>query len=198
MIKKFYKKLFPDKATLTVYSEEERDKVIPVIKWQGVQYYKYKDNIDMRYGRYMYLATFLQAVENRMTLEVLDAYLDKLEGNLSGGKGHINIGESMIVIKQIRTRTRIIFDEELAYNLTSCIFFTDDEPLDTYSMEKNKAKIEAWRSSGALNFFMLEPVRTLLGLTHLSETDLINYLKKSRPIVEALTSAMQTAASKDH
>ncbi len=195
-VKKFYKKHFPDK-TLTVYSEEERDKVIPVIKWQGVQYYKYKDNIDMRYGRYMYLATFIQAVENRMTLEVLTAYLDKLEANLSGGKGHINIGDSIIILKQLRTRTRLIFDEELAYNLASCIFFTDKEPLDSYSMELNKNKIEAWRASGALNFFMLEPVRTLLGLTNLSETDLINYLKKSRPIIEGLTQATLIASNNE-
>ncbi len=174
----------------------ERDKVIFVTKWKGRDYYRYKDNIDIRYGRYIYLATFLQAVEMRMGLDVLNAYLDKLEANLSGGKGQINIGESLIIMKQLRTRTKLIFDEELAYNLASCVFFTDDEPLDTYSMEINKKKIEAWRSSGALNFFMLEPVRQLLGLGSLSETDLITYLNKSRPILEQLKQAMQTPTSK--
>jgi uncharacterized protein YegL len=196
-IRSIFKKYFPDKA-LTVYSVDERDKVIPVVKWQGVQYYRYKDNIDMRYGRYIYLATFTQAVETRMALEVLNSYLDQLEANLSGGKGHINIGDSLIILKQIRTRTKIIFDEELAYNLASCIFFTDSEPLDTYSMEHNKKKIEAWRASGALNFFMLEPVRSLLGLTNLSEADLINYLKKMRPILNELKQSMPTASSKEH
>lgn len=194
-LKSLFKKYFPDKK-LTVFSLDERDKVIFVTSWGGKDYYRYKDNIDMRYGRYMYLATFLQAVETRMSLEVLDAYLTQLETNLGGGKGHIDIGNSLITIKQLRTRTKLVFDEELAYNLASCVFFTDDEPLDTYAMEINKKKIEAWRSSGALNFFMLEPVRQLLGLTNLSETDLITYLNKTRPILEELRQAMQTATSK--
>jgi uncharacterized protein YegL len=196
MIKKLFKRIFPDKK-ITVYSVDERDKVIPVIKWRGVQYYRYKDNIDMRYGRYIYLATFIQAVEMRMGLDVLDAYLTKIEASLSGGKGHINIGDALITLKQIRTRTKIVFDEELAYNLSSCIFFTDSEPLDTYSMKHNKEKIEAWRASGALNFFMLEPVKSLLGLTNLSETDLIKYLNQTRPIVDQLRQAMQTASNNE-
>lgn len=194
-LKNLFKKYFPDKK-LTVFSLEERDKVIFVTKWKGRNYYRYKDQIDMRYGRFIYQSTFMQGVEMRMSLDVLNAYLDKLDANLSGGKGQINIGECIIVLKQLRTRTKIVIDEELAYNLASCVFFTDDEPLDTYSMEINKKKIEEWRSSGALNFFMLEPVRSLLGLTNLSETDLITYLNKSRPIIDQLRQAMQTPTSK--
>lgn len=195
-LRNLFKRYFPDKK-ITVFSLDERDKVMFVTRWGGNDYYRYKDNIDIRYGRYIYLATFLQAIETRMGLEVLNLYLDKLEANLSGGKGHINIGESLIVIKQIRTRTKIIFDEELAYNLASCVFFTDDEPLDTYPMEMNKKKIEAWRASGALNFFMLEPVRQLLNLTNLSEADLITYLSKTRPIIEELKQAIRTASSNE-
>ncbi len=196
-MKKYFKQLFPDKGKVTVYSVEERDKIVPAVKWKGIQYYHYKDDIDMRYGRYMYLATFLQAVEMRMSLDTLNAYLDKLEANLSGGKGHINIGDSIIIVKQLRTRTKILFDEDLAYSLASCVYFTDDEPLDTYSMEHNKKKIDAWRASGALTFFMLEPVRGLLGLPNLSESDLVNYLNTTRPLINELKQAMQTASSKE-
>ncbi len=199
MIKKF-KALFYKVVTakpFTVWHPEIKDKVIFVTRWGGRDYYRYKDNIDIIYGRAIYLFTFLQAVETRMSLEVLNAYLDKLEANLSGGKGNINIGESLIVIKQLRTRTKIVIDEELAYNLASCVFFTDDEPLDTYSMEMNKKKIEAWRASGALNFFMLEPVKALLGLTDLSEAALISYLSKTRPIIEELKQAIRTASSSE-
>jgi len=196
MIKKLFKKYFPDKK-LTVFSVDERDKVIFVTTWGGKDYYRYKDNIDMRYGRYIYLATFLQAVETRMSLEVLEKYIEGLEANLSGGKGHIDIGQSLIILKQLRTRTRLVFDEELAYNLASCVFFTDNEPLDSYSMELNKKKIEEWRASGALNFFMLEPVRQLLGLTDLSEADLITYLATTRPILKDLSQAMQIAISSE-
>ncbi len=199
MIKKFkalFYKIVPAKP-FTVYHPDIKDKVIFVTKWGGRDYYRYKDNIDIIYGRYIYLATFLQAVETRMSLDVLEEYIKQLETNLSGGKGHIDIGQSLIILKQLRTRTRVVFDEELAYNLASCVFFTDDEPLDGYSMELNRKKIEAWRSSGALNFFMLEPVRQLLGLTNLSEADLITYLNKTRPILEELRQAIQIASNKE-
>lgn len=195
-LRNLFKRYFPDKE-LTVFSIDERDKVMFVTRWGGKDYYRYKDNIDMRYGRYIYFATFTQSVETRMSLEVLNIYLDKLDSHLSGGKGQINIGEAIIIIKQIKTRTKLIFDEEMAYNLASTIFFTDDERLDTYPMEINKKKIEAWRSSGALNFFMLEPVRQLLGLTNLSEADLITYLNKTRPIIEELKQAIRTASSNE-
>jgi hypothetical protein len=195
-MKKLFKRLFPDKV-LTVYSVDERDKVIPAIKWNGIQYYRYKDDLDMRYGRYIYLSTFMQAVEMRMDLPTINAYLSTLETSLNGGKGNVDIGSAIIAVKQMQTRTKILFDEDLAYNLASCVFFTDNEPLDTYSMELNKKKIEAWRASGALSFFMVQPVRQLLGLTNLSETDLITYLNNTRPIIKELKQAMQAVSNKE-
>lgn len=179
----------------TLYHKDFEGKTILAKTINGVHYYRFKDDIDMPYGRYLYLSSFIQAIELRMDLKTLDAYLDKIEANLSGGKGNINIGSSLILLQQLRTRTRIRFDEELAYQLASCIFFTDEEELNTYSMEKNKQKIEAWKRSGTLDFFMLKPVKELLGLGNLSISDLTAYLQKTRPILEELNTAMKQATN---
>jgi hypothetical protein len=102
----------------------------------------------MPYGRYIYLASFLQAIELRMDLKTLNGYLDALDTNLNGTKGKIDVGSSIMLVKQLKTRTKVAFDAELAYNLASCVFFTDSEELNTYSMEANKKKIAEWREAG--------------------------------------------------
>jgi hypothetical protein len=180
-----------------LYLKDFGDKIVLAKRFNGISYYNFKDDLDMPYGRYLYLASFLQAIEMRMNLETLQAYIKKLQDNLSGGKGKIDIGASVILLKQLETRTTILFDEDLAYNLASCVFFTDDEPLNTYSVDYNKKKIEGWREVGALDFFMLMPVRELLGLRNLSVSDLEAYLQKSREIKNQLNIVMQQALSKD-
>ncbi len=191
------KRLFADKRVKNLYHADFKDKCIPAIKFNGVQYYRFKDELDMPYGRYMYLSTFLQAVEMRMDLKTLNQYIEILEKCLSGGKGNIDIGKAHITLVQLKTRSKVVFDSDIAYSLASCIFFTDSEPLNTYSMEHNNKKINAWREADALDFFMLTPVKELLNLGSISIPDLMNYLIKTQPIMNELKQAMQTALSSD-
>ncbi len=193
--RKLFRIAFPSKVQ-DVYHVDFKDKVIPVFRFSGQQFYAFKDELDMPYGRYQYMASFIQAIDMRMTLKVLNAYIEKLEKSLSGGKGSINIGEALITIKQMKTRATILFDVDLAYSLASCVYFTDTEPLNTYSMEMNKKKIAAWREVQAIDFFMLKPVKELIGLGNISLSDLMTYLEKSQPVIQELNLAMQTAESK--
>lgn len=180
-----------------IYLKDVEDKCQIAIKFNGVKYYNFKDSLDMPYGRYTYLASFLQAIELRMDLKTLNGYIELLEKHLSGGKGVVDIGKASITLMQLKTRTKILFDIELAYSLASCIYFTDNEPLNTYSIEHNKRKIAAWQEANALDFFMLMPVKELLGLRNLSMPDLMTYLETNQPIVRELTSAMQQAISNE-
>jgi len=172
-----------------------KGKTEPAIKYAGIQYYRFKDELDMPYGRYQYLASFIQAVEMRMNLKTLNAYLAKLEQALSGGKGKIDIGDAIVTLKQVKTRATISFDSDLAYSLASCIYFSEEEVLDTYEMDLNKKKIARWRELNALDFFMLVPIKELLGLRNLSVTDLMTYLQQSEPILEQLRQAIETPSS---
>lgn len=192
------KRLFKDEAKgKEIFVKDIPDKCIPATKFRGRQYYRFKDDLDMPYGRYAYLASFLQAIELRMDLKTLNQYIEIIEKSLSGGKGFVDIGKANVTLIQLKTRTKILFDEDLAYSLASCVYFTDDEPLNTYSMELNRKKIAEWREAGTLDFFMAQPVRGLLGLTSLSVTDLMTYLDQTRPIVNELNLAMQQASSNE-
>lgn len=194
-IKKFF---YRNTKRKTLYHKDFEGKTVFAKRLNGVDYYRFKDDLDMPYGRYIYLASFLQAIELRMDLKTLNAFLDQLDTNLSGTKGKIDVGSSIMLIKQLKTRTKIVFDEELAYNLASCVYFTDSEELNTYSMEANKKKIAEWREAGTLDFFMLEPVRELLGLRNSSITDLMTYLQEVNPMMKELSLAMQIALSNEN
>jgi hypothetical protein len=132
-----------------------------------------------------------------MDLKTLNGYLDAIDTNLSGTKGKIDVGSTIMLIKQLKTRTKVAFDVDLAYNLASCVFFTDSEELNTYSMEANKKKIAEWREAGTLDFFMVMPVRELLGLKNTSIQGLMTYLQEMEPVMTELNSAMQTALSSE-
>lgn len=192
--KKLLNKITPP-TRRTLYHPDFANKTEPAIKYAGVQYYRFKDDLDMPYGRYQYLASFIQAVEMRMNLKTLNAYLVKLDSALSGGKGKIDIGDALVTLKQIKTRATISFDSDLAYSLASCIYFTDEEVLDTYEMDLNKAKIARWRELNALDFFMLSPIKELLGFRNISVTDLMTYLIKSEPMLVELRQAIDNPSS---
>jgi hypothetical protein len=194
---KWIKRLFSNKSVKNIYHADFKDKCILAYTLDGVDYYRFKDELDIPYGRYVYLSTFLQAVELRMDLETLKKYISLLQGYLSGGKGRVDIGASIITLKQMETRTSIILDQTHAYNLASVIFFTEDEPLNVYSIEHNKKKIAAWREAQAIDFFTLMPMRELLGLPNISTQDLLSYLTKTKPIVEDLNSVMLQATNKE-
>jgi hypothetical protein len=197
-MKKLLRKLFVKEQPRNIYHPDYADKIVPAVTIDGTRYYSFKDELDMPYGRYQYLATFLQAIELRMDLKTLNAYVDRIEAALSLDKGKIKLGDAVIALTQLRTRTKILFDIELAYNIASCVYFTEDEILNSYSMEANKNKIEAWRRSGSLDFFMSQPVKRLLGLGDLSTSDLMIYLSKTQPIMDELNLAMRQVISKEN
>lgn len=190
-----FKKKKEESGFKKLYLKDFEGKTQLVRRFAGKNYYQFIDDLDMPYGRYIYLASFTQAIEMRMNFETLRAYVKKLQDALSGGKGNINIGEAIILLKQLETRTSILFDEQLAYSLASCMYFTDEEQLNGYDMLYNKKKIAEWREAGTLDFFMDQPVRNLLGLKNLSVSDLMAYLDKTRPMLEQLNSAMLTASN---
>jgi hypothetical protein len=194
---KWIRRLLRDRKVKNVYHEDFKDKCVLAFTLGGVDYYRFKDELDLPYGRYIYLSTFLQAVELRMDLPTLNKYIELLQGYLSGGKGKIDIGSAVMVLKQMETRASIVFDLTNAYNLASVVFFTDREPLNSYSIEMNKQKIAGWREVQAIDFFTLMPMRELLGLPNISTQDLLSYLNKTRPIADQLNSAIQQAINNE-
>ncbi len=161
----------------------------PAFEFLGVKYYRFRKDADAPYGRYKWVATFLQEVELRMTLPTLNAYLDEIEKNISGGKGGINLTNVSVTIHKIRTRTSLAFDVETAKKLASVIYFDKDEDVTTYDRQKGRDKMEIWgKDLKVMDFFLTKPMSELLGLNDISPAALADYIDQQKQLIQDLTS----------
>ncbi len=193
----FFKALFKrEKANKnTIHDPDFEGFVEEAFKFESTKYYTFKKDSDTPYGRYKWVSTFLQEVELRMTLPTLNAYLDDIEKNISGGKGAINLTNVALTINKMRTRTALHFDVETAKKLASVIYFDETEDLTTYDREKGRAKIAAWSTdTKVMDFFLTKPMRELLGLNDISTTALTDYISQQVEIIKALTSETPEAS----
>lgn len=184
------KKLFnQEKANKnTINDPDFSASVEPAFKYQSTQYYRFKKDLDVPYGRYKWVSTFLAEVELRMDLPTLQAYIDHIKKNISGEKGKINLGEVAVTIAKMETRMALHFDVETAKKLASVIYFDETEDITTYDREKGREKIEAWgKDLKVMDFFLTKPMRELLGLNDISETSLSDYISQQVEIIKALT-----------
>lgn len=159
-----------------IYNPEFHEKIEEAFKCGTTQYYTFKRDTIMRYGRYLILQGMLQEVNFRMSLDTLKAYLKKLDEELNGSKGSINIGNALVYIGHMKNLTELAFEPETVYRLASCLFFDDKEDLRSWDKRHNEAKIRAWRENGTLDFFYNKVFQEFINLRNISETDIRDYL----------------------
>lgn len=160
------------------------------LKVNGIQYYRFKPDHRIPYGRYTFMQAFLLQYDLRMDLNTFTAYLDSLEKHITGQRGELNVGKAYEIIQKMRARAALAFDPTQAYNLASVVYFDDQEVLYGYDMEYNKKKIALWREAGAIDFFYTRPLSELLGLNDFSEEGLTNYIQGSSEILNDLISGI--------
>jgi hypothetical protein len=193
---KYFKK--PSIQKNTLHDPDLALQIEPAFKFLSTQYYRFKKDVEMPYGRYKWVSTFLQEVELRMDLKTLSAYLDEIEKNISGEKGKINLSTVALTIAKMRTRTALHFDVETAKKLASVIYFDETENLTTYDRQKGREKMDSWgRDLKVMDFFLTKPMRELLGLNDISETALADYISQQVEIIKALTFEMPEASSEN-
>lgn len=179
---KFWKKKRSVK-TFNIYHEEFADKVEPVtdhdgnhLETDGVKYYRFKQDTMMPYGRYKYLEMFIKQVDLKMTPKILLGFLDKIEQNISGEKGQVNLNKVYEATQAIRARVILTFEIETVYSYASVVYFDDTENLFEYDKKLNDAKIARWREANTIDFFYMRPLDELLGLRTISRQDLEAYI----------------------
>jgi hypothetical protein len=179
----------------TVHDPEFAIHIEPAFKFLSTQYYRFKKEVDVPYGRYKWVSTFLYELELRMDLKTLQAYLDKIKSSLSGEKGKINLSDALTTIAKMESRMALHFDVETAKKLASVIYFDENEDLTSYDREKGKEKIQAWsKDLKVMDFFLTKPMRELLGLSDISEQSLADYINRQLEIIKELTSGMPEAS----
>jgi hypothetical protein len=180
----------PPKSAWNVHHPELVDKIEPAFKSNGVQYYNFIKDTNIRTGRYMILQNFLQEVYFRMSLERLKLYIDKITNNLNGTLGVINIGNALELLTQMKHLSEMAFEPDTVYRLASVVYFDETEDLRTWDKTINDKKIKAWKENGTLDFFYGRPFQELTGLKGISETDLKHYLEKWDDLKEKYNSVI--------
>lgn len=148
----------------------------------GVKYYSFKTDTDMRYGRYVILQTFLQEYYLRTDLDTLKGNIKQLKKCLNptvkDGKGQLELGRALELLDIMEQQSEIAFEPETVYRLASCIYFDDKEILSSYDKEHNEAKIARWKEANTVDFFFDKLFQELTNLRVTSKDDLLNYLDK--------------------
>lgn len=166
-----------------VYHPDFSDKVEKAFVADGVQYWAFKKDTTMPYGRYKYMITFVKQVDLRMTGEILAKYIEKIEQHISGERGTVNLVKVAQVLEAIKSRLALTFELETTYDYASVVYFDDTENLYSYDVEYNKKKKNRWREANTLDFFYTKPMSELFGLSDISKTDLENFLAVQPEII---------------
>lgn len=152
-----------------------------------VDYYRFKQDTQIPYGRYQIIQSFLLEYDIRMTSKLFKDFIAAIETQLDGSRGNVNLSKCFELIQKMKARAELAFAPEQAYNLASIIYFDDTEDLYTYDKGHNDKKIAHWKEAGELSFFYMRPLAELLGLNSFSEEGLTNYISEATGILKNLT-----------
>lgn len=160
-------------------------KTEPAFRARGIQYYRFKQEIEMPYGRYKEVSAFLHEVSLKMDLKTLRAYLAEIKGFLDGSRGQANLGEIWKIIFKMESRIELAFEPESAKRLASVIYFDETESLESFDREYGQKKLKIWEAEGSYDFFLTRPMAELLGLNGISMDSLIDYIKEAGEVIAA-------------
>lgn len=172
----------------TVHSEDFADKVEKAFVIGGIQYYRFVQETNMPWGRYMYLQTFLYEQNLRIDVVSLKEYMSRLIKVLNGTKGTIELYKAFQIIGQISSRCELAFEVDTTYRLAAVIYFDETEDLYGYNKPHNDKKIAAWKEAKATDFFYTMPMKEFLGLSDSSPQDLLTFMETQKEILDDLTS----------
>ena len=145
-------------------------------RYAGVDYYELVDIFDIPCQRAFAVRDYMEELQMRTTREFLKAHVAAVDNILSNPKA-IKVAELATLNKQLKERLDFIIDTETVYKMAAVYYFDLSESPYNYSFKYGMEKIRNWKKAGeALDFFGLEPVKKLAGLTILSEDDLRAYL----------------------
>jgi hypothetical protein len=165
-----------------------RDVVEYAFTVAGVDYFQFKQEVEIPAGRYAWIDAFMREHEMRMSPEVIKGYIAAIREQISGELGQINLPNVAILLYKMETRTNLAFSPETIRRLASVIYFDVSENLKTYDQEHGNKKIATWQKHKFIDFFLCRPLKELLGLHDTSVESLQTYIAQSQQILQDLTS----------
>lgn len=184
-----WNRFFKKKTNITnIHHPDFEGKIEPAFRANGKQYYRFDKELNMPWGRYMYLQTFLYEQNLRMENSILKKYMQNLTKILNGNKNReIELDKAFHIIGQILSRCELAFEIDTTYRLASAIYFDENENLYEYDKEYNdKHKIAAWKEAKTVDFFYILPMKEFLNLSDSLPQDLVTFMDTQKKILEGL------------
>lgn len=156
---------------------EEGHVVEPAFVSGGVQYFMMKDSFNTFCMRALDGIAVYEKWEMRCDRNYLIQFAKALEAALNSNPLKI---ENIFKLKmQLDDRLNFALpSEEIIYEFASVVFFDENESPYKYDEQYNKKKIERWKADMDINaFFLTVPIKTLIPLPSLSDSDLKTYLE---------------------
>lgn len=158
----------------------------------GVKYFCFTLDSEVRYRRYVVLQAFLQEYHLRVDLDTLKGNITKLKGWLNPPVtkegGVLQLGKALELLEIMEQRANIAFEPDTVYRLASVLYFDESEILSGYDKVYNEAKIARWKKAETVDFFFHKLFVESTRLKATSREDLVNYLR----LVPALTKGWNT------
>lgn len=173
-----------------VHHPEFSDKVEEAFKVNGIQYYRFIQELSMPVQRYMIMQTLLVAKDLGMDRDLLLGYIKNMQKAVNGAKGMIDLTTVIKTLGQMESRvsTAEIFEIDTTYALATIIYFDETEDLYGYDRNYNKKKADSWREAKVIDFFYTKPMDELLGLKNTSAQDLLTFIEAQEETARILNS----------
>lgn len=169
----------PDLAGMTEFAFE----------CKGKKYYRMVHEFRMPTGRYKFFDAYLLEHQLRMTPEMFNQYLDRIDSILNGRGGTIKLSDIAVTVYNMRTHANLLFVPDTIKKLASVTYFDDTEDLRDYDPEYGQKKIAEWMTDETYAFFLTRPITELLNLGDTSLASLLTYMNWAETTLKELTSA---------
>lgn len=147
-------------------------RVVKAFMLDGIQYYRFDKALDIPYDRAVWAHAFYMEFDARLNREYLLDWLDAMDLSINGNK-RVRIGDIAILLKDLKERTQLLIDPDLALKIASVEFFDANEDPYSYDAEYNGKKIESWKKKGQLSsLFAGTPIGELISSLGQSEPDI--------------------------
>jgi hypothetical protein len=169
-----------------IYHGDFRNKIEPAFKLDQ-QYYRFKDQADTPHLRNFYKDYYVDQYRKGMDFESLDEYLAKIQEQIDKGK----LGDASYTTRALRERINANQSLDLLYKIATVCYFTEDEYLEGFSISDNREKLQKFRESKDLSFFLTNPMTDIFPLLSSFVSDSEVFLSRVQ-VAKELTSEIDS------
>lgn len=156
----------------------------------GNDWFEYQNNLSMPVKRTINAEVSTRFAEFNLTKSELKRLIDEMKKRANDG----NIVELFSILNEIEFRMNYVGEEKTLLDLAVCYFVCGDEDETQFTDSDQTRKREILSTdSDAKDFFLRRAFEHTIQFSNMSDTDIIDYLRKVKTEGERLNQYLQTS-----